>query len=136
MPKLASRTVLTLDAAKEIMAAAEAEARKNNWAVSIAILDESGRLLMLQRMDGAPPASADVCQAKGRSAAIFKRPTKAFSDAVSGGRVAIMALPGAVPVEGGLPLMSGGQCVGGIGVSGVTSEQDAQIGAAGAALLN
>lgn len=136
MPKLASRTVLTLDAAKEIMAAAEAEARKNNWAVSIAILDDGGRLMMLQRLDGAPPASVDVCQAKGRSAAIFKRPTKAFSDAVSGGRVAIMALPGAVPVEGGLPLMSGGQCVGGIGVSGVTSEQDAQIGAAGAALLN
>ncbi|MGH6980570.1 MAG: GlcG/HbpS family heme-binding protein, partial [Stellaceae bacterium] len=110
--------------------------RKNNWNVSIAILDEGGRLLMMQRMDGAPPASAHVCQAKGRSAAIFKRPTKAFSDAVSGGRVAIMALPGAVPVEGGLPLMSGGQCVGGIGVSGVNSDQDAQIGAAGAALLN
>jgi glc operon protein GlcG len=135
MPKLANRTVLTLDAAKEIMTAAEAEAHKNNWQVSIAILDEGGRLVMLQRMDGAPPASVDVCQAKGRSAAIFKRPTKAFSDAVTGGRVAIMALPGAVPVEGGLPLLSGGQCVGGIGVSGVTSEQDAQIGAAGAALL-
>lgn len=135
MPKLATRTVLTLDAAKEIMAAAEAEARKNNWAVSIAILDEGGRLLMLHRMDGAPPASGDVCQAKGRSAAIFRRPTKAFSDIVSGGRVAVMALPGAVPVEGGLPLMSSGECVGGIGVSGVTSEQDAQIGAAGAALL-
>ena len=135
MPKLASRTVLTLDAAKEIMAAAEAEALKNNWSVSIAILDEGGRVMMLQRMDGAPPASVDVCQAKGRSAALFKRPTKAFSDAVGGGRVAIMALPGAVPVEGGLPLMSGGQCVGAIGVSGVTSEQDAQIGAAGAALL-
>jgi glc operon protein GlcG len=136
MPKLATRTVLTLDAAKEIMAAAEAEAGKNSWAVSIAILDEGARLIMLQRMDGAPPASVDVCQAKGRSAALFKRPTKAFSDAVTGGRVAIMALPGAIPVEGGLPLMSGGQCVGAIGVSGVTSEQDAQIGAAGAALLN
>ncbi len=135
MPKLATRTVLTLEAAKEIMAACEAEARKNNWQVSIAILDEGGRLVMLQRMDAAPPASVDVCQAKGRSAALFKRPTKAFSDAVSGGRVAIMALPGAVPVEGGVPLMSGGQCVGAVGVSGVTSEQDAQIGAAGAALL-
>ena len=89
------------------MAAAEAEARKNNWNVSIAILDEGGRLLMLQKMDGAPPASVDVCQAKGRSAAIFKRPTKVFSELVAGGRVAIMALPGAVPVEGGVPLMSG-----------------------------
>jgi uncharacterized protein GlcG (DUF336 family) len=136
MPKLATRTVLTLEAAKEIMAAAEAEAHKNNWNVSIAILDEGARLVMLHRMDGAPPASVDVCQAKGRSAALFKRPTKAFSDAVGGGRVAIMALPGAVPVEGGLPLLSGGECVGAIGVSGVTSEQDAQIGAAGAALLN
>ena len=135
MPKLATRKVLTLEAAKEIMSAAEAEARKNNWNVSIAILDEGGRLVMLQRMDGAPPASVDVCQAKGRSAAIFRRPTKAFSDTVAGGRVAIMALPGAVPVEGGLPLMAGGECVGGIGVSGVTSEQDAQIGAAGAATL-
>jgi uncharacterized protein GlcG (DUF336 family) len=136
MPKLASRAVLTIDAAKEIMAAAEAEARKNNWAVSIAILDEGGRLLMLQRLDGAPPASVDVCQAKARSAALFRRPTKAFADIVAGGRVAVLALPGAVPVEGGLPLMAGGECVGAIGVSGVTSEQDAQIGAAGAALLN
>jgi glc operon protein GlcG len=136
MSKLATRTVLTLDAAKEIMAASEAEARKNNWAVSIAILDEGGRLVMLQRMDDAPPASVDVCQAKGRSAAIFKRPTKIFSDLVAGGRVGVMALPGAVPVEGGVPLMAGGQCIGGIGVSGVMSDQDAQIGAAGAATLN
>jgi glc operon protein GlcG len=135
MAQLADRKVLTLAATKEIMAAAEAEARKNNWSVSIAILDEGGRLVMLQRMDGAPPASVDVCQAKGRSAAIFKRPTKAFSDAVTGGRIAIMALPGAVPVEGGVPLMTGGQCVGAVGVSGVTSEQDGQIGAAGAAVL-
>ncbi len=135
MPKLATRTVLTLEAAKEIMAAAEAEARKNNWAVSIAILDEGARLVMLQRLDGAPPASVDVCQAKARSAALFRRPSKAFSDIVGGGRVGVMALPGAIPVEGGLPLMAGGECVGAIGVSGVTSEQDAQIGAAGAALL-
>ena len=136
MPKLATRTVLTLQAAKEIMAAAEAEARRNNWHVSIAILDEGGRLVMLQRMDAAPPASVDVCQAKGRSAAIFRRPTKMFSETVASGRVAILALPGAVPVEGGVPLMADGQCVGAIGVSGVTSEQDGQIGAAGAAVLN
>lgn len=135
MAQLADRKVLTLEAAKAVMAAAEAEARKNGWNVSIAVLDESGRLVMLQRMDGAPPASVDVCQAKGRSAALFKRPTKVFSDAVSGGRVAIMALPGAVPVEGGVPIMAGGDCVGAVGVSGVTSEQDGQIGAAGAAVL-
>lgn len=135
MAQLATRKVLTLDAAKEIMAAAEAEARKNNWNVSIAILDEGGRLLMLQKMDAAPPASVDVCQAKGRSAAIFKRPTKVFSEIVAGGRVAIMALPGAVPVEGGVPIMSGTDCVGAVGVSGVTSEQDGQIAAAGAAVV-
>ena len=135
MAQLATRKILTLDAAKEIMAAAEAEARKNNWNVSIAILDEGGRLLMLQKMDAAPPASVDVCQAKGRSAAIFKRPTKVFSEIVSGGRVAIMALPGAVPVEGGVPIMSGADCVGAVGVSGVTSEQDGQIAAAGAAVV-
>jgi glc operon protein GlcG len=136
MAQLADRKVLTLAAGKEIMAAAEAEARKNNWQVSIAILDEGGRLLMLQRMDGAPPASVDVCQAKGRSAAIFKRPTKTFSEAVSGGRVAILALPGAIPVEGGVPIMAGGQCVGAVGVSGVTSEQDGQIAAAGCAVVS
>jgi glc operon protein GlcG len=135
MAQLADKKVLTIEAAKEIMAAAEAEARRNNWSVSIAILDDSGRLVHLVRMDGAPPASVDVCQAKGRSAALFKRPTKNFSDAVSGGRVGVMALPGAIPIEGGVPLMAGGQCVGAIGVSGVTSEQDGQIGAAGAAVL-
>ena len=135
MAQLATRKVLTLDAAKEIMAAAEAEARKNGWNVSIAILDEGGRLLMMQKMDGAPPASVDVCQAKGRSAAIFKRPTKAFSDTVGGGRIVVMALPGAVPVEGGVPILSGGDCVGAVGVSGVTSEQDGQIAAAGAAVV-
>ncbi len=135
MAQLATRKVLTLDAAKEIMAAAEAEARQNNWNVSIAILDEGGRLLMLQKMDGAPPASVDVCQAKGRSAAIFKRPTKAFSDIVGGGRVVMMALPGAVPVEGGVPILAGGECVGAVGVSGVTSEQDGQIAAAGVAVV-
>jgi glc operon protein GlcG len=134
--QLASKTVLTLEAAKAISAAAEAEARKNGWSVSIAVLDDAARLVHLVRMDGAPPASVDVCQAKGRSAALFKRPTKVFSDAVGGGRVAIMALPGAVPVEGGVPLMSGGQCVGAVGVSGVTSEQDGAIGAAGAAVLD
>jgi glc operon protein GlcG len=133
--QLADRKVLTLAAAKEIMAAAEAEARRNNWNVSIAVLDDSGRLVMLQRMDGAPPASVDVCQAKGRSAALFKRPTKVFSEAISAGRVGMLALPGAIPVEGGVPLMTAGQCVGAIGVSGVTSEQDGQIGAAGAAVL-
>ena len=133
--QLATKTVLTLEAAKAIAAAAEAEARKNGWNVSIAVLDESGRLLHLVRMDGAPPASVDVCQAKGRSAALFKRPTKAFSEAVTGGRVAILALPGAIPVEGGVPLMAAGDCVGAVGVSGVTSEQDGQIGAAGAAVL-
>jgi glc operon protein GlcG len=135
MAQLADKKVLTLEAAKEIMAAAEAEARKNSWNVSIAILDDAGRLVHLVRMDGAPPASVDVCQAKGRSAAIFKRPTKVFSEAVAGGRIGMLALPGAIPVEGGVPLMAGGQCVGAIGVSGVTSEQDGQIGAAGAAVL-
>jgi glc operon protein GlcG len=133
--QLATKSVLTLEAAKAVMAAAEAQARKNGWAVSIAVLDDGARLVHLVRMDGAPPASVDVCQAKGRSAALFKRPTKAFSEAVAGGRVAILALPGAVPVEGGVPLIVGGECIGAIGVSGVTSEQDGEIGAAGAAAL-
>jgi uncharacterized protein GlcG (DUF336 family) len=132
---LATKKSLNLAAAKRIAAAAEAEAVKNKWNVVIAVLDEGGHLLYLQRADGTQVGSVDVAIAKAQSAVKFKRPTKALEDALAGGRQAILALPGAVPVEGGLPLMVGGDLIGAIGVSGVTSQQDGQIAAAGAAEL-
>lgn len=133
--ELATKKALTLAVAKEIAAAAEAEAVKNKWNVVIAILDDGGHLLYLQRMDETQIGSVDVAQEKARSAVKFKRPTKAFEEALAGGRMAIMTLPGALPVEGGIPLMRDGKLVGAIGVSGVTSQQDGQIAAAGAAAL-
>lgn len=132
---LATKKSLNLAAAKRIAAAAEAEAVKNKWNVVIAVLDEGGHLLYLQRADGTQVGSVDVAIAKAQSAVKFKRPTKALEDALAGGRQAILALPGAVPVEGGLPLMAGSDLIGAIGVSGVTSQQDGQIAAAGAAEL-
>lgn len=132
---LTTKKSLNLAAAKRIAAAAEAEAVKNKWNVVIAILDEGGHLLYLQRADGTQVGSVDVAIAKAQSAVKFKRPTKALEDALAGGRQAILALPGAVPVEGGLPLMVGADLIGAIGVSGVTSQQDGQIAAAGAAEL-
>jgi len=130
--ELASRKALNLESAKQIAAAAAAEAKKNNWTVVISVLDEGGNLLYLERMDNTQIGSIEVSQAKARSAVGFKRPTKAFEDAVAGGRQAILKLPGALPVEGGLPFMIGDRCLGAIGVSGVTSQQDGIIAKAGA----
>ena len=125
----------TLDAAKRIGEAAEKFARKKGWNVVIAIVDDGGHVIYLARMDGAQIGSIDVAQAKARTALAFKRPTKLFSDALSGGRTPILGLPGVTPVEGGLPLTVKGEFVGAIGISGVTSEQDGQIAQAGAAVL-
>jgi uncharacterized protein GlcG (DUF336 family) len=129
--QLATKKSLTLSAAKQIAAAAETEAVNNKWNVVIAILDEGGNLLYLQRMDETQIGSIDVAIAKGQSAVKFKRPTKAFEDAVVGGRQAILKLPGAMPVEGGLPLVVDGRIIGAIGVSGVQSNQDGVIAKAG-----
>lgn len=131
--QLATKRSMTLAAAKQIAAAAEAEAAKNHWNVVIAILDDGANLVYLQKMDETQVGSIDVAQEKARSAVKFKRPTKVFEDAVVGGRNAILKLPGALPVEGGLPLMLDGKIIGAIGVSGVTSQQDGLIAAAGAA---
>ncbi len=130
---LATKKAMTLVAAKKIAAAAEAEAVKNKWNVVIAVLDDGANLVYLQRADETQIGSVDVAMDKARSAVKFKRPTKVFEDAVAGGRNGILKLPGAMPIEGALPLMVGGQLVGAIGVSGVTSQQDGQIAAAGAA---
>jgi len=128
---LGQRKTLTLEAARKIAAAAEAEARKNNWNVVIAVVDEGGYLVYLERMDGVQLASIEIAQRKARSAALFRRPTKAFEDQLVGGRQAILALPGAMPFEGGLPIVVDGEVIGAIGVSGVTSQQDGQIAKAG-----
>jgi uncharacterized protein GlcG (DUF336 family) len=130
---LATKKTMTLAAAKKIAAAAEAEAVKNKWTVVIAILDDGANLVYLQKMDTTQIGSIDVAIAKAASAVKFKRPSKAFEEAVAGGRQAILKLPGAIPVEGGIPLMSDGIVIGAIGVSGVTSQQDGQIAGAGAA---
>lgn len=130
--QLADKKVLTLDGAKKVAAAAEAEARKNNWNVVIAVVDDGGNLLYLQRIDGTQTGSIEVAIQKARTAQAFKRPTKVFEDAIAGGRNALIALHGALPLEGGVPIMAGGQMVGAIGVSGVKSTEDGQIAKAGA----
>lgn len=122
-----TKHALSLVDAKNAAAAAAAVAAENGWKVVIAILDDGGNLLYLERTDGTQAGSVDVAIAKGRTAAMFKRPTKAFEDTVAGGRTVMMMLPGATPVEGGLPLVFQGEVVGAIGVSGVQSSQDGQI---------
>jgi uncharacterized protein GlcG (DUF336 family) len=129
--ELATKRALTLEIAKEMSAAAEAEAVRNNWNVVIAIVDDGGRLMHLVRRDGTQYGSIEVAQDKARTAIAFRRPTKAFEDAIAGGRNAILGLGGATPVEGGLPIVVDGEMVGAIGVSGATSSQDAQVAKAG-----
>jgi glc operon protein GlcG len=133
--QLADKKVLTLEAAKKIAVAAEAEARKNNWNVVIAVVDDGGHLVYLQRIDGTQTGSIDVAIGKARTSAAFKRPTKVFDD-LAKTRPSITSIsPDAVLLEGGVPVMVGGQLVGAVGVSGVTSQQDAQIAEAGIAAL-
>jgi uncharacterized protein GlcG (DUF336 family) len=129
---LVTKKSLTLAAAKRIAAAAEQEAAKNKWNVVIAIVDDGGHLLFLQRLDNTQLASVDVAIQKAKGALMFKRNTKALEDIVLGGRTVMMKLAGVVPVEGGVLLEADGQVVGAIGVSGVTSPQDGQIAQAGA----
>ncbi|MEK7438062.1 MAG: heme-binding protein [Pseudomonadota bacterium] len=129
-----SKPCLTLDDCKKMIAACEAEARRNQWEVVIAILDDGGHLLMLERMDGATPANAEIAVRKGRSAAISRRSTKAWEDRIRDGRMAILKMP-VLPVQGGIPVIYQGVCVGGIGVSGVASHEDEQIAQAGADVL-
>jgi uncharacterized protein GlcG (DUF336 family) len=129
--RLVFKPVLTLAVAKEIAVAAEAEALRNGWNVVIAIVDDGANLVYLQRMDGTQIASIDVAVAKAASAVKYKRPTKSFEEALVGGRQAILNLPHAMPVEGGLPLTHDGCMVGAIGVSGVQADQDGIIAKAG-----
>ena len=129
-----NRPTLTLDDCRKISAAAEAEAKKNKWNVCIAILDDGGHLLHLVRMDGASPANARIAVEKGRTAAESRRATAGWQERV-GKRPELLRMPGITPVQGGVPIMAEGSCVGGVGVSGVQSHEDEQIAAAGIAAL-
>jgi len=126
-----TRPVLTQEDCLKISAAAEAEARKNSWNVAIAILDDGGHLLHFTRMDGATPANAGIALEKARTAAISRRSSGVWEDFVKGGRTAMIKMPGILPVQGGMPIMADGTCVGAVGVSGVQSHQDEQIALAG-----
>ena len=125
-----SRPSLTLADCKLIAAAAEAEAVRHEWRVAIAILDEGGHLLHFHRMDGATPANAEIAVEKGVSAAVARRPTKMWEERIAAGRVSMLKMP-VLPVEGGVPIVVQGECVGAVGVSGVQSHEDAQIAQAG-----
>lgn len=122
---------LTLDDAKIISAASEAEARRNNWPVVIAIVDDGGHLVHLLRLDNTQFGSVEVAIQKARAAIAFRRPTKVWEEHVADGRVRYLGLPGTLPIEGGLPIVVKGQFVGAVGVSGVRSNEDAQIAQAG-----
>ena len=126
-----NRLALTLEDCRKISAAAEAEAKKNKWEVAIVILDDGGHILHALRTDGATPANIAIATEKARTAALTRRPSKMWEERVAGGRVSMLKMPGILPVEGGLPIVAEGTCLGGIGVSGVASHEDAQIGQAG-----
>jgi glc operon protein GlcG len=128
---------INADNAKKAAAAALAEARKNNWTMAAAIVDTAGDLVYFEKLDGTQAASVNIAVDKARSAARFKRPTKALQDVLAAGGegLRLIALQGAVPVEGGLPLLMDGKIVGAIGLSGGTSQQDGQCAKAGADLV-
>ena len=125
---------MSLESAKKAMMAAEAEAKKNNWGVAIAILDTTGSLVMFQKLDNVSTGVVGIAQDKARTALDFRRPSKSFQDVVAGGGVGlrVLSIRGVSALEGGVPVVVDGKIVGAIGVSGVTSEQDAQIAMAGA----
>jgi uncharacterized protein GlcG (DUF336 family) len=127
------KKVLTLDAAKKIATAAETEAKKRGATVVIVVVDDGGHLLLLERLDDTQVASVEVGIGKARTAAIFRRPSKVFEDQVRDGRVAALALPGATPLQGGIPIEFEGKVIGAIGVSGNTPQEDEDIAKVGAA---
>jgi uncharacterized protein GlcG (DUF336 family) len=124
---------ITLEQAKKVVAGAEAEAKKNNLNVVMVVLDSGGNLVMLERMDGAQFGSIEVAKEKAYSAVAFRRPSKVFDDALAqgGANLRLLRLPGASPLEGGIPIVVDGKVIGAVGVSGGLSSQDAQIGRAG-----
>jgi glc operon protein GlcG len=131
-----SKAVLEFSDVVAIAAAAQAEAVKHNWAVSIAIVDDGGHLLSFQRLDGAAPISSHIAPGKARTAALGRRESKVYEDMINGGRVSFLSAPNLdALLEGGVPIMKDGQCLGAVGVSGVKSNEDAQIAKAGIAAI-
>lgn len=134
--QLPTKRTLTLDAARKVAAAAEAEARKNNWNVAIAVVDDGGQLLLFHRLDGAKLVAIDIAIRKARTAVFFQQETKGLEEEVTkGGRTALLPIADFMPLEGGVPLVVDDQVVGAVGVSGVTGAQDAQCALAGAKAL-
>jgi len=131
--ELPVKRVLTLEVAKKIAGAAEAEAKKRGATVVIVVVDDGGHILLLERLDDTQVASVEVGIGKARTAAIFRRPSKVFEDQVRDGRVAALALPGATPLQGGIPITFEGKVIGAIGVSGNTPQEDEDIAKVGAA---
>ena len=129
-----TKPCLTLDDCRKMAAACEAEAQRNGWNVAIAILDDGGHPLLLLRMDGATPSNAENAVQKGRTAAVSRRSTKVWEDRIAAGRISTLSMP-VMAVQGGIPVMHQGECVGGIGVSGAQSHEDEQIASAGAKAL-
>ena len=132
--ELPTKKVLTLGMAKKLVAAAEAEAKKRGATVVIAVVDDGGQLILLERLDDTQVASVEVAIGKARTAAIFRRPSKVFEDQVKNGRVAALALPGATPLQGGIPITVEGKVIGAIGASGNSPQEDEEIALAGAAV--
>ena len=131
-----TKPTLELSDVKAIAAAAEAEALKNGWAVTIAIADEGGHLLWLQRLDGAAPLSAHIAPAKANTSVMGRRESKGYEDVINGGRTSFLSAPFIQGMlEGGVPIMKDGYCLGAVGVSGVKSNEDAQIAKAGIAAI-
>ena len=131
-----TKPYLTADDARNMATAAQAEALRNQWAVTIAIVDDGGHLLWLQRLDGAPPISSHIASAKARTAAVGRRESKVYEDTINQGRFSFLSAPTLEGMlEGGLPVMMDGHCIGAVGVSGVKSTEDAQIARAGIAAL-
>ncbi len=131
-----TKSVLTLADVRAMAQAAEAEALANQWAVTIAIVDDGGHLLWLQRLDGAAPISAHIAPAKARTAAMGRRESKVYEDVINQGRTSFLSAPTLEGMlEGGVPVMVNGQCVGAVGVSGVKSNEDAQVARAGIAAI-
>jgi glc operon protein GlcG len=126
---------ITLEDAKKAMAAAESEARKNNWNVAIAIVDAGASLILFQKLDDTQLGSVKIAIGKATTAVNFKRPTKALEDMIAGGRQVFLALEGITPLQGGLPVMADGKLIGAVGVSGVLSSQDEQVAQAAVTIL-
>src|SRR5438132_12085463 len=124
---LGTTKFITLEAAKQMMVAGETEARKNGWNVAITVVDANGGLIMFQKLDETQPGSIAVSQGKARTSALFKRPTKAMEEMITGGKTAFLAIDGIIPIQGGLPVIADGKVIGAIGVSGVMSAQDEQV---------